>query len=668
MNNSLPKKLIMSMFALAILATASPAPKAHAATTADLQAQIAALISQINSMQTQSANNKPNISLLRNLALGMSGSDVLALQQFLNSDPDTVITLHGAGSKGNESTYFGALTQQAVIKFQNKYRSQILVPAGLTQGTGFVGASTRAQIQKLGALTMPANPTGGQSTSGNTSNNTEEIVAEEGDIRVTRGSEHIRTLGLGETEDIYSIDIKAEDSTMTINRIDFLFDKKVWRYIDSFELYQDGKKIASLKATESNFSTEGSEYRLRFGDLKATVSEDHKDTFVLTAKGIKNLSTSRESDTLSVYVPKQGIRAVDTAKLTTYGPNSDLVTRTFDFRETEEDGVIVVRLSDKSPDSGSIAVENNSNSESTVLIATLKADESDITFKNMYVKVASSETNVSNVVRKLSLSHKGNVIASESVVKNGTSAIIGRDEDGNAYTIIDANEYYVRFDDLEDITINDGDKEDIKIVAEFNKADGIKYASGTTVTFTIRAIDGDNIHGEDITSGNLNIGNDRVLILYTEGLSFAFVSEKTSTKGVSDRRGVFQITFEIQAFGDDIYVPIGASRQTGTTSVNVGGIEYSFVNSDGARYTLGSVSQSTEIKSAKQIGSFYKIDEGTAKTVILNVVLDNTDAITDFYLLEIEQIRYRTGSTTGSEVTITTGFEDYQTGYESINK
>src|SRR5438105_3617865 len=81
-------------------------------------------------------------TLTRNLKQGMSGADVLLVQQILNRAPSTRIASAGIGSPGYETTYFGTRTRLAVIKFQNLYRTKVLTPYGLKQGTGFVGAST----------------------------------------------------------------------------------------------------------------------------------------------------------------------------------------------------------------------------------------------------------------------------------------------------------------------------------------------------------------------------------------------------------------------------------------------------------------------------------------------------------------------------------------------
>ncbi|MEK7134445.1 MAG: hypothetical protein AAB819_01835 [Patescibacteria group bacterium] len=85
----------------------------------------------------------------RNLKVGMSGFDVKNLQILLNTDPRTRIALSGIGSLGNETKYFGTLTKEAVINFQEAYANEILVPSGLFVGNGYVGPVTRKVLERL---------------------------------------------------------------------------------------------------------------------------------------------------------------------------------------------------------------------------------------------------------------------------------------------------------------------------------------------------------------------------------------------------------------------------------------------------------------------------------------------------------------------------------------
>lgn len=83
--------------------------------------------------------------LTRGLSKGMMGKDVLLLQQLLNKDPETQIASVGDGSAGNETTYFGGLTEVAVKKFQTKHS---IVAEG-NPGYGLVGPITIAKLTEL---------------------------------------------------------------------------------------------------------------------------------------------------------------------------------------------------------------------------------------------------------------------------------------------------------------------------------------------------------------------------------------------------------------------------------------------------------------------------------------------------------------------------------------
>ena len=95
-------------------------------------------------VKTDKSNGKSSkINFDRQLSLGVSGDDVKKLQEFLNNDPDTALSLTGTGSKGNETGYYGPLTAEAVGKFQIKHG---ILKSSNDAGYGVVGPRTMATI------------------------------------------------------------------------------------------------------------------------------------------------------------------------------------------------------------------------------------------------------------------------------------------------------------------------------------------------------------------------------------------------------------------------------------------------------------------------------------------------------------------------------------------
>jgi len=75
----------------------------------------------------------------RNMGMGAIGPDVTELQKFLGDQ---------GFYEGEATGYFGPITFEAVIRFQEEYE-EILAPLGLSKGTGFVGDRTREFIEQI---------------------------------------------------------------------------------------------------------------------------------------------------------------------------------------------------------------------------------------------------------------------------------------------------------------------------------------------------------------------------------------------------------------------------------------------------------------------------------------------------------------------------------------
>lgn len=109
----------------------------------ELQLQITKLLSQINAILFARGEFACS-GFNQNLFFGIDNEpEVRCLQQSLK---DQGVDIY---PEGIVSGNFLTLTLNAVIRFQEKYRSEILTPLGLQEGTGFVGFSTRSKLNDL---------------------------------------------------------------------------------------------------------------------------------------------------------------------------------------------------------------------------------------------------------------------------------------------------------------------------------------------------------------------------------------------------------------------------------------------------------------------------------------------------------------------------------------
>lgn len=129
----------------------------HAQSAADLQAQIQSLLATIAGLQAQlgalqggsPAPSAGKCMFTRDLTMGVQSEEVRCLQQYLNSAGHRVAST-GAGSPGNESTYFGALTRAAVSKWQ--------AANGVSPAAGYFGSISRAKYNAMVVVTPPPPP------------------------------------------------------------------------------------------------------------------------------------------------------------------------------------------------------------------------------------------------------------------------------------------------------------------------------------------------------------------------------------------------------------------------------------------------------------------------------------------------------------------------------
>ena len=117
-----------------------------------LQAQIAQLIAQLQTLQNQQDQGQIWCHTFnKNLRFGDKGKEVVALHTALDKEGITY------GEDANDTYDEG--TSSAIVEFQEKYASEILVPLKLKHGTGNFGPTTRKKMNALYGCGIIPNPT-----------------------------------------------------------------------------------------------------------------------------------------------------------------------------------------------------------------------------------------------------------------------------------------------------------------------------------------------------------------------------------------------------------------------------------------------------------------------------------------------------------------------------
>src|SRR3990167_156660 len=148
---NIKQKITTAVVALTTVAMIAPM-SAGAVTIAELQAQINALLAQLQALQGSTSSMPAacsGVTFVRNLVVGSTGSDVKCMQALMNSH-GYQLALSGAGSPGMETMYFGPLT---LAKVQALQAAQGWTPAGK------VGPLTRGLFNSWLTGSTPNNPT-----------------------------------------------------------------------------------------------------------------------------------------------------------------------------------------------------------------------------------------------------------------------------------------------------------------------------------------------------------------------------------------------------------------------------------------------------------------------------------------------------------------------------
>src|SRR3989344_3901417 len=215
-------------------------------------------------------------SFTLDLAQGSRGTEVMNLQKKLNTDSATQVSSSGAGSPGNETSYFGSKTKAALINYQ--------IMKGIT-ATGKVDAATRAELNRV-SVSSSSSVSSVASSASSVSSTGISTTGVEGTVTATLNPSPASGTTVYENStnnSVLGIKLEAKLSDISVERIKVNLGGATSIYTKVFnKIYvMDGSTvIASADLNSSTVVKDGSSYYITLTGLNTVVQKD--TTKVLT--------------------------------------------------------------------------------------------------------------------------------------------------------------------------------------------------------------------------------------------------------------------------------------------------------------------------------------------------------------------------------------------------
>jgi hypothetical protein len=638
-----------------------------AATVEELQAQINALMAQLSAAKP-AATASCSVVLSKSLKQGMSDAEVMSLQKALNADVATQVAASGVGSAGNETNYFGAATKAAVIKFQNKYASEVLAPAGLSTGTGFVGAATRAKINALCSGAVASTPS--TTTSGTPAPSVSGLQGTAVSANVTVSSVDTDTqVNQGSSAKILGFKVEATGSDINVSNVKLTIANKgtggsntsnrLTRYSSKITVYMNGTAVGSANVadlTRNNDNTYSGNVAL--SNAVVRMGSGNKASFQVGFDALPNL----DSNDANAYwtVAASEIRYTDATGVTlstvtdpsivtsgNYATLSGSLVKDFQFVKLATSGLVKLTLTTGSanPVAQNVKVAEASQTKAVVLNELrLKAEGSAITFNNVQVNVSAS-ADIGTLANTLYFMKGSQQLGSLTLVAGATTSAT----------------YTIKLDS--DYTMAQDNTDTFQITADLNKQmNGTTpaYAQGSTLTASIAAassFNANDVNGDTIISSQLigsSLGNAQAFYtagIQASGFSASVVSANNGTNNIPSGQ-TFNVTYHLKAFGNTYYIPKTAVQSTSTVASTLNGLSFNLKKSGadvtgGVGVVIGSINSS-----ANTVGNFFELPDGQDSTFTVAVTLNPMASGTaGMYSLQLNQAGYTLNSgSTGSDV------------------
>lgn len=636
------KKAIVS--AMATAAMIAGATTAFAATSAELQAQIDALMAQLAAAQ---GTVTVTTTFTTDLTIGSTGSQVVALQTFLEQKGFLVMPV------GVAKGYFGGLTKAALARFQ--------AANGIVPAVGYFGPITRGRVNAMlvtsgngggVVVVVPGcgngalfSSTTGQPCSGGTSTGGSTVLAGAGRlINVEALGAVESSLNEGDTnQKVVGVEAEARGGDVMVQRLDVQFDlgassgsSNLDRYIDSASVWLDGKKLATMDASDAD--KDGRVWTMRFNNLNGVIKSGATGQLSVSVNAVSSIDANEANEDITVTIPENGLRAVSGDGISDTYVSAD-IDESFSV-DTATVGKLTISEDSSNPDDQVVTADSNNTTDDVTLLAfDLKAKNQDVMVDAIPVSItAGGSTYLSDVVSSVSLMKGSTVLRTKSIASSTSFSATS-----------------VVFDNLNQ-TISEDSTAKYTVVANIRKInDGNTFADSDTVVASVTTSgswDAEDANGDTATLTGSATGG--TIALQETGISATFVSGSASvvagSSGVSDT-GNFVLKYKVTASGDDMYVDKDCSA--GSTAA-----------ATSTRYlATGSTTSTCSLTSTadEQTNSFI-VRDGTSETFTLNV--SATPNSTGFTRVSLVGIGYALTDVDGTLI-YSANLDDFKT--DSVN-
>jgi hypothetical protein len=661
-NTNVIAKIAAVVAGLGLIAmTFAPAVKADTtsdqAMIASLQAQLAALQSKMTSSSTTTGSSMVSTAFNFNLKVGSKGASVMALQNFLISKGFTL----AAGPTG----YFGSQTKAALGAYQ--------ASVGISPAVGFFGPITRAKVNGSMTTTTTTTTTTTGTTAGcvagamfsSTTGQSCGTTTTSGGLTGNEGSiDNFKTVGAlttslnqADSQQVLGFEFKAGGSDLRIGRVDFDIVNSIttgtirpWGVFQTATLKNGTNTIGTIDLTNAaNYSQDSvlangnQQYRVRFDNLTDVVRLGAVADYYLTLSTQNSLSTTNAGGNYTITLPTLGVRATDAKGFDQFSSPTVVATASVSSMSS---GSVVLSLGSDNPQTTTVQGDYSVSTPGITLNTfTIQSKNADVMLYSLPVNVTATGTPASTMIRTLKLYQGSTLLDTESIAASSTI--------GTATTT---------FQNL-NFKIPSGSTLPFKVVAEINRIDGSTggpFVEGSGVTVTVptgNALDIENgtnrlsiaggATGNQISFRSLGLSADGSPSVYSATAAF-----NSSGGGSTTQTGTFNFTFNVTAFGQDVFVSSTSAAFTATLSSG---------NAASSTVTASAISSTADRDSSTQN---FVIHSGQTKSV--TVTLTRNGGNNTNYTARLNTLLFGTSASTPTTSTINLP-SAYTTGNVIIN-